>query len=106
VVVEYIRYTVGDDTAAADLEAAYTRAASALDSSPHCQGYELTRGVEEPGNFILRIEWDSLEGHEKGFRTSPEFQEFFKEVRLFFDAIEEMRHYERTEVVGSRRTAA
>jgi hypothetical protein len=40
---------------------------------PHCQGWEISRGVEEPGHFVVRIEWDSLGGHEQGFRRSPAF---------------------------------
>jgi len=37
--------------------------------SAHCARYEVSQGIEEPDNFIMRIEWDSLEGHEKGFRA-------------------------------------
>jgi len=54
--------------------------------------------VEKSENYILRIEWDSLEGHMKGFRSSPEFQLFFSAVQPFFNNIEEMRHYELTHI--------
>ena len=60
--------------------------------------YELTHSMEEPELYILRIEWDSLDGHVKGFRTSPEFREFFRHVQPFFIDIEEMRRYELTEI--------
>jgi quinol monooxygenase YgiN len=93
-VVEYIRYTVSPDRAA-DFVAAYGRAAGVLEADPHCLAYEVARGVEEPEHFVVRIEWDSIEGHEQGFRTSPGFAEFFAAVRPFFSAIEEMKHYER-----------
>ena len=59
-----------------------------------CLAFEVARGVEEPEHFIVRIEWDSLEGHERGFRASPHFSEFFREVQPFFSAIDEMKHYE------------
>lgn len=42
----------------------------------------------------MRIEWDSVEGHEQGFRESPGFRGFFASVRPFFGNIEEMSHYE------------
>lgn len=29
------------------------------------------RGLEEPDSFILRVEWDTLEAHMRGFRESP-----------------------------------
>ena len=99
-VVEYIRYSVPESERAA-FEAAYGEAAHSLDASPHCISYELSRGVEEPGHYILRIEWDSIEGHENGFRREPEFGPFFEAIRPYFDEIEEMKHYDPT-AVGSR----
>jgi heme-degrading monooxygenase HmoA len=75
-VVEYIRYTVPAEQAAA-FEDAYRHAGSPLEADPHCLAFEIARGLEEPEHFIVRIGWDSLEGHEQGFRTSPRFKEFF-----------------------------
>jgi hemoglobin len=100
-IVEYTRYRVADDQRSA-LERAYERAQSVLITSPYCLSYELSRCVEDPSSYILRIEWDSAEGHLKGFRGSPEFQTFFAAVRPFFNAIQEMRHYEVTRVAGKR----
>ena len=99
-VIEYIRYSVPEERRA-DFEQAYGEAASVLDASEHCLGYEVSHGVEEPEHYVVRIEWDSLEGHERGFRSSPEFQTFFASVRPFFENIEEMRHYEAIGVRGS-----
>ncbi|HEX8430079.1 MAG TPA: antibiotic biosynthesis monooxygenase family protein [Longimicrobium sp.] len=99
-IVEYIRYKIPEDTRDA-FEGAYDRARTALAASSHCLAYELSRCVEEPASYILRIEWDSVEGHMRGFRTSPEFRAFFAEVRPFVGQIEEMRHYEPTAVRGA-----
>lgn len=96
-VIEYIRYAVPEDRRP-EFERAYDQAARVLDASEHCLGYEVSHGVEEPANYIVRIEWDSIEGHEQGFRKSPGFSTFFAAVRPFFDDIEEMRHYEATPV--------
>jgi quinol monooxygenase YgiN len=96
-VVEYIRYRIPHERQG-DFETAYTDAAASLDASEHCLAYELSHGVEEPGRYILRIEWDSLDGHEQGFRRSPEFQPFLAAVRLFVDDIDEMRHYSVTPI--------
>jgi hypothetical protein len=60
-IVEYTRYHVDCDQASA-LERAYERAQSVLMTSPHCMSYELSHGVEDPGSYTLRIEWDSLDG--------------------------------------------
>lgn len=92
-VIEYIRYTVPTERAA-EFEQAYKQASAVLDDSPHCLGYEISRGVEEPEHFVVRIEWDSVDGHEKGFRGSARFGEFFAAVRPFFNEIQEMKHYD------------
>ncbi|WP_027943667.1 antibiotic biosynthesis monooxygenase family protein [Amycolatopsis taiwanensis] len=92
-VVEYIRYTVPIERAA-EFEQAYQTASQVLDTDPHCLSYEIARGIEEPQNWVVRIEWDSVTGHEQGFRTSPGFAEFFAAVRPFFDEIQEMKHYD------------
>jgi heme-degrading monooxygenase HmoA len=93
VVVEYIRYTVPAEQAD-QFEDAYKRAGGVLDSEPHCLRHEVARGVEDSEHFVVRIEWDSLEGHMQGFRASPRFAEFFAAVKPFFSEIDEMKHYE------------
>jgi quinol monooxygenase YgiN len=56
----------------------------------------------DPSRWVVRIEWDSEEGHLTGFRRSPEFRRFFEAVGPFVHDIEEMRHY-RVIVAGERR---
>ena len=103
-IVEYVRYSIPADRREA-FEGGYGEAQAALAASPHCLGYELARCAEDPTQYILRIEWDSAEGHMQGFRRSPEFRSFFAAVRPFVNDIAEMRHYERTAVRG-RKTVA
>lgn len=91
-VVEYIRYVV-PEARAAEFEQAYRQASAALDADTHCLAYEVARGVEEPAHFVVRIEWDSVAGHEEGFRASPHFGPFLAAVRPFFGEIQEMKHY-------------
>lgn len=98
-IVEYIRYGLAEGRGDA-FEEAYGRAAASLDGSPHCLGYELSRCVEEPSAYILRIEWDSADGHLQGFRRSPEFRTFFAAIRPFVEDIAEMRHYTVTAVTS------
>ncbi len=96
-VIEYIRYKV-DPSARQQLLTAYTRAADLLDASPYCLAYELTECEEEPGQFMLRIEWTSTREHLDGFRKSDLFPPFFAHVKDFFGQIQEMRHYQLTAV--------
>lgn len=98
-VIEYVRYKIPAEQAD-QFVSAYATAADALHKSSHCLGFELSRCTEEPTSFILRIEWDSIEGHMEGFRKSAEFRTFFASVRPFVGNLEEMRHYERTAVLS------
>jgi len=96
--VEYIRYKVTPEQREAFIQS-YKNASEQLDSSDSCKAYELTECEEEPGQFILRIEWTSSEEHINGFRKSSVFPAFFANVKPFFDNIQEMRHYNLTKVV-------
>lgn len=99
-IVEYIRYRIPNG-GGTEFEAAYARAAAALVASPQCVDYELSRCVDEPAAYILRITWTSAGGHRDGFRGGPHFVSFFAQIAPYVAAIEEMRHYERTAVTGA-----
>jgi quinol monooxygenase YgiN len=94
-VVEYIRYSIDDGRVDA-FDQAYRRAAESLQASEHCERYEVSRCSQDPTQHVVRIEWDSEEGHVSGFRPSPEFRSFFEAVGPFVNDIEEMRHYQVT----------
>jgi quinol monooxygenase YgiN len=98
-IVEYIRYQVPLERRDAFL-AAYRDAAAELRASPHCRRYEIAQCTEDGASFVVRIEWDSLEGHLNGFRKEARFGPFFAKVKPFFEQIQEMRHYAPTDVVS------
>jgi quinol monooxygenase YgiN len=100
-IVEYIRYDI-EPLRVKEFLSAYEVAAKSLEESSHCLGYELAQCAGARESFILRIQWDSEEGHIKGFRTSAQFQPFFAAVQPFVKAILEMRHYELTSLTWSR----
>src|ERR1700738_1587704 len=107
-IVETIRYklhqpaTGSGESVSGNFEAAYRAASASLDASPHCLAYELSRCVEEQDRYILRIEWDSIEGHLTGFRRAPEFAPFLAAIKPYISQIEEMQHYALTSVVASK----
>ena len=98
-IIEYIRYRIPAEQHEA-FESAYTKAQQPLKDSIHCFTYELSQCVEEPECYMLRIEWDSIDGHMQGFRRSAEFREFFSHIQPFVGQIVEMRHYQKTAIVG------
>jgi quinol monooxygenase YgiN len=100
-IVEYVRYRIEPARAVAFL-AAYETAAESLRASPHCLGYELSQCTEARDAHVLRILWDSAEGHLQGFRKSAPFEAFFAAIRPYVSDIDEMRHYELTKVSWMR----
>jgi hemoglobin len=100
VIVEYIRYQIPAEQSAA-FEAAYARAAGPLRRAPQCVDYELSRCVDEPDSYILRIVWTSATDHTSGFRGGASFAEFLAAIGPYFPLIQEMRHYQPTTVHGT-----
>lgn len=101
--IEYIRYKVTTEQRQAFIDS-YKDASQELDRSEFCKAYELTECEEEPGQFILRIEWTSTDEHLNGFRKSELFPAFFAKVKPYFNNIQEMRHYKLTEVSRQKTT--
>ncbi|MEO3814260.1 antibiotic biosynthesis monooxygenase [Sphaerisporangium sp. B11E5] len=99
-IVEYVRYRIPGERGE-DFEAACRKAAGCLARAPQCVDYELARGAEQAGSYILRITWTSAKDHLEGFRRSELFKEFFAAIGPFVRDIEEMSHYERTAVRGA-----
>ena len=98
-IVEYIRYALRVHSGP-ELEAAYAQAEGPLAASPHALAWELARCTDDPSAYVLRIEWDSVEGHMQGFRRGPDFPPFLDAVRPFTGEIAEMRHYDVTAVAS------
>src|SRR6185503_14501558 len=97
--VEYIRYRIPAKSAA-DFEAAYARAAEALAAAPECLGYELTRGVDEPDQYVLRIVWTSLKAQKEDYLTGEHFPAFLGEIERYGADILDLRLHEDPPVHG------
>jgi quinol monooxygenase YgiN len=93
-IVEYLRYTI-DTARQQDFIADYAAGSKELMASEHALSFDMCQCVEDPSQFILRIEWSSAEDHLKKFRGSPEFRAFFAHIKPYLEDINEMRHYER-----------
>ena len=98
---EVIRYHVPTEQTQVFVQA-YQRAEMLLQNSKHCLGYRLLNGIEEPEHWMLLIYWDSVEGHEQGFRKENAFGQFFTLVKPFLKQVHEMKHYKESGVVWSR----
>jgi quinol monooxygenase YgiN len=92
-IVEYVRYELPPDVRQ-DFESGYALVGPLLGQSTHCLNWELSRSVEEPASYVVRIEWDSLAGHEIGFRKSPDFQTFIGTLSRFANYRVQMTHFQ------------
>jgi heme-degrading monooxygenase HmoA len=89
-VVEYVHSTIPPDQAS-PFQAAWSDAGRFLDADPHCPRHEVAHGVEKPERWIIRIEWDTIDGHEQGFQASPAFLDA---VRPFMGKVDNAQHYQ------------
>jgi heme-degrading monooxygenase HmoA len=58
-------------------------------------GHEIRRSIEQRNRYILLVQWQSLEDHIIGFRTSPQFQQWKQLLHHFFDPLPTVEHYEK-----------
>lgn len=56
-------------------------------------GHELKKCMEKANQYILLVNWETLEDHEHGFRKSPEYQEWKKLLHHFYEPFPEVLHY-------------
>jgi heme-degrading monooxygenase HmoA len=84
----------------AAFEAAFTAAIKFAAASKGFLGHELRRSIENPGRYMLRIEWETLEDHTVGFRGSPAFAQWRAGVGPFFAAPPVVEHFQRVSGVS------
>ena len=99
---EIIRYNIPEQESN-NFEKAYTQAGEYLQASPYCLGYQVIHGSEEPNHYIVIIYWTSEQDHLTGFRKDPNFMAFFNLVKPFYNNMEEMKHYNLTDVQWTRK---
>jgi len=74
-IVEVARIRAREGAADA-LEAGLCRARGVISRAEGYRGSAFHRGIEDPGEFILTIWWDSVDHHMKGFREGPLFPDW------------------------------
>ncbi len=78
----------------ADFEAAFRVASAIIASMRGYRRHELRRCLEVDNQYVLLVEWDTLEDHTVGFRGSAEYQEWRKLLHHFYDPFPTVEHYE------------
>jgi len=76
-----------------EFEAALAQAAPLLSGMPGFLGYDLHRGVEDPNRYALLVRWRTLEDHTRGFRGSPQHQEWRRLLSHFYSGAPVVAHF-------------
>lgn len=74
-------------------EAAFQQAAPIISSMKGYLNHQLKKCIEIPNQYILLVNWETLEDHEIGFRQSPEYQQWKALLHHFYDPFPTVEHY-------------
>ena len=77
-----------------DFVLAYHGVRGVLTGTPGCRSVRMTRGVETPNRFVLMVEWESVDAHERNFRGTDRFVTWRRAIGPFFAQDPYVEHFE------------
>jgi heme-degrading monooxygenase HmoA len=78
-----------------DFEIALEQAQAIISSMNGYVSHQLQRCIENPGRYVLLVNWQTLEDHTSGFRESDEYQQWRAMLHHFYDPFPVVEHYEK-----------
>jgi len=78
---------------AEEFETAFKKAELLISSSKGYISHELKTCIEEDNKYILLVNWETIEAHEIGFRTSKVYQEWKVLLHHFYQPFPTVQHY-------------
>lgn len=75
-------------------EAAFQKAQTIIASMKGYINHQLKKSIEKPNQYILLVNWETLEDHEVGFRQSIEYQEWKALLHHFYAPFPTVQHYQ------------
>ena len=76
-----------------DFEQCFVRASSIIASMKGYLSHQLKKCIEVESQYILLVNWETLEDHETGFRKSPQYQEWKKLLHHYYKPFPKVFHY-------------
>jgi heme-degrading monooxygenase HmoA len=76
-----------------EFEAAFNRAQPIISSMKGYLSHELQKCLEKRSRYILLVRWENLEDHTRGFRGSPQYEEWKRLLHHYYDPFPEVEHY-------------
>lgn len=56
--------------------------------------HSLKRCIEQPNKYLLLVDWETLEDHTIGFRTSEQYQSWKELLHHYYDPFPVVEHFE------------
>ena len=75
------------------IEAMNNGGTAGLLAAPGCRSVKVLPGVENPGNALFLVEWDSADDH-NGARESDGFKSFIQHASPYFGEGGSMQHFD------------
>jgi len=77
----------------AEFESSFQLASKIISSMHGYISHQLQRCMEKQSQYILLVNWETLEDHTVGFRGSPDYQEWRKLLNHFYAPFPTVEHY-------------
>ena len=90
-----------------EFEAAFSQASSIIASMPGYIEHNLQQCIEVDNQYLLLVNWQTLEDHTVGFRQSEKYQTWKELLHHFYDPFPVVEHYKKLKIgqlANSRRS--
>ena len=77
-----------------DFETAFKEASLIISSMRGYLSHQLHRCLEVKGKYLLLVNWENLEDHTIGFRSSPDYQIWRAKLHHFYDPFPIVEHFQ------------
>lgn len=75
-------------------ELAFKKASPLIAASKGYIQHELKKCIEKPNQYLLLVNWETLDDHEEGFRQSTAYQKWKALLHHFYDPFPTVLHYQ------------
>ena len=75
-------------------EQAFSEAQAIIASMPGYVAHQLLRCLETADQYLLLVQWQSLQDHIEGFRQSAQYQDWKRLLHHFYEPFPTVEHYE------------
>lgn len=76
-----------------EFELAFNTASKIISQSSGYLNHSLQKCVEKNGQYLLLVNWTSIDAHQKGFRGSEPYQKWKRLLHHFYEPFPEVLHY-------------